>query len=51
MFLAVFLHWDDQNGNIHFLFLLVELCLIEMLSSILKYVTEKVNLSVALYHI
>ena len=31
-------HWDDQNGNIHFLVLLVELYLIEMLPSILKYV-------------
>ena len=36
--LAVFPHWDDQNGNIHFLFLLVELCLIEMSPFILKYV-------------
>ena len=38
MSLAVLPHWDDQNGNINFLFLLVELCLIEMLPSILKYV-------------
>ena len=38
MSLAVLPHWDDQNGNIHFIFLLVEFCLIEMLPSILKYV-------------
>ena len=38
MSLAVLPHWDDQNGNINFLFLLVEFCLIEMLPSILKYV-------------
>ena len=38
MFLAVLPHWDDQNGNINFIFLLVELCIIEMLPSILKYV-------------
>ena len=38
MFLAVLPHWDDQNVNIHFLFLLVELSLIEMLLPILKYV-------------
>ena len=38
MFLAVLTYWDDQNGNIHFLLLLVELRLIEILSPILKYV-------------
>ena len=38
MSLAVLPHWDDQNGNIPFIFLLVELCVTEMLPSILKYV-------------
>ena len=35
---AVLPHWDDQKGNINFQFLLVELCVIEMSPSILKYV-------------
>ena len=38
MFLAVLPHWDDKKGNRYFLFLLVELGLIEMLPSIIKYV-------------
>ena len=36
MSLAV-LGQNDQNGNIHFLFLLFELCLTEMLPPVLKY--------------